>query len=784
MTLAIAGNSSSGYTITKSLRFRRSASAYLNRTPATTGTGAGKLFTASMWVKRGAFTTSSSYQELMTGKISSTSYGYFGFDANDKFVFNQSNSGSFQALTTTQVFRDPAAWYHIVVVYDSANATAANRAKIYVNGSQVTAFDTATYPPQNSICGIMYNNATYINTFDGASEWFDGYLAEVNFIDGQALTPANFGNTNPATGVWQPIKYAGTYGTNGFYLPFTNTTSTTTLGNDFSGNGNNWTTNNISLTSGATYDSMNDVPTLTSATQANYCVMNPTSSGATLSNGNLRAVITSANSCIGTMAVTSGKVYCECTINSVGAGMWFAAVLSTVNLAPSNSGAWGTSSSLSYRQDGTKAGPTTGAYGAAWTTGDVLSMALDLDSGTCTFYKNGVSQGIAFNSGVSGRSWYPVMFTDTASATVTWNFGQTPFTYTLPTGYTGWNTYNLPNSTIPAGNKVMDATTYTGNGTTQSVVNAGGFKPDFVWVKNRTTAPSAHRLVDSVRGATKEMYSNATDAEATDVNGLTSFNSNGFTVGSTGAYNLNGNAIVGWQWQAGQGTTSTNTNGSITSTVSVNATAGFSIVKYTGTGSAATVGHGLGVAPSMMIIKSLGVEDWFVYHSSLGGSPPGYVKLNSTAANGGGSSAIFPSAPTSTVINEGGGTGVGANGVQHIAYCWTPIAGFSQFGSYTGNASTDGPFIYLGFRPKWLLIKVSSGTTNNWLLEDTSRTNRNVMGAYLFPNLSDAEGTNVYADFLSNGFKIRDNGPSYNGSGYTYIYAAFAENPFKNALAR
>jgi hypothetical protein len=316
-----------------------------------------------------------------------------------------------------------------------------------------------------------------------------------------------------------------------------------------------------------------------------------------------------------------------------------------------------------------------------------------------------------------------------------------------------------------------------------AITNAGGFQPDLVWVKSRSAATD-NKLTDSVRGVTKSLESNTTDAEATDTQGLTTFGSGGFTVGTNTDYNNLTATYVGWQWQAGQSSGSSNTNGSITSTVSVSTTAGFSVVIYTGTGANATVGHSLGVAPAMMIVKSRGVEDWFVYHSSLGGSPPGYMKLNTTGANGGGSSAIFPSAPSSTIINIGSGSGVGANGVQHVAYCWSEIAGYSAFGSYTGNGSADGPFIYTGFRPKFILWKNASSGAVNWLIEDSTRSTYNVMGAYLFPNLTDAEGTNVAFDFLSNGFKVRDTGATYNGSGNTIIYAAFAENPTKFANAR
>ena len=333
----------------------------------------------------------------------------------------------------------------------------------------------------------------------------------------------------------------------------------------------------------------------------------------------------------------------------------------------------------------------------------------------------------------------------------------------------------------------MNATTYTATGTTQTVNNADlgtvGFKPDLLWMKARSNVQNNY-LSDSVRGVANILISNNTSAESNSPNFVTSFNTNGFSFGVDNI--TNGYTVVGWNWVAGQGVNNTNTVGSITSTVSANTTTGFSIVTYTGNGSSATVGHGLSTAPQMVIIKSRGVEDWFVYHASLGGSPPGYLKLNTTGANGGESSAIFPSAPTSTVFSEGGGSGVGANGVQHVAYCWAEVAGFSQFGSYTGNGSADGPFIYTGFRPAYVMIKRSSNA-ESWVIEDTARDPFNVAYKKLYANSSGAEDTGTgygEMDILSNGFKLRASHPIQNANGDTYVYACWAENPFKFANAR
>jgi hypothetical protein len=332
----------------------------------------------------------------------------------------------------------------------------------------------------------------------------------------------------------------------------------------------------------------------------------------------------------------------------------------------------------------------------------------------------------------------------------------------------------------------MDATTYTGTLLSNAVTNTAGFKPDLVWIKSRSAATN-NKLTDSVRGTTKALISNTTGAETTDTQGLTAFGTGGFTVGTNTDYNNLAATYVGWQWQAGQGSSSSNTNGSITSTVSVNATAGFSVVTYTGTGSAATVGHGLGVAPSMVMAKSRSnnTGDGFViYHKSLP-SADYWLDLSTTGAQSGPNSAVWNgTAPTSTVFSIKTASGTNTNTYTYVAYCWTPIAGFSSFGSYTGNGSTDGPFVYLGFRPRWIMFK-DTGALSQWRIWDTSRDTYNVATNALYANQSLTEQTtDNYIDILSNGFKVRSTNAGVNTSLENYIYMAFAENPFKNALAR
>jgi|688.fasta_scaffold08402_10 hypothetical protein len=955
---------SSGYNLTRSLRFRSSASAYLSRTPASAGNR--KTFTLSTWVKRGAL---GSRQSILDAYASSAGNS-LEFQTSDTLEFYAWGGASVFDLNTTQVFRDPSAWYHIVVAVDTTQATASNRIKLYINGVQVTAFGTATYPSQNTDLYINNNIVHNIGRRGDAQFYFDGYLAEDNFIDGQALTPSSFGSTNALTGVWQPAKYGGAYGTNGFYLPFTDNSALTTssnvgLGRDYSGNGNYWTTNNISITAGATYDSMTDVPTLTSATAANYCVGNPLSIGpnASLSDGNLTGTLTGSGGWAGSICgLTSGKWYYEATNTASAGNSRWVGFLSDVYTKNDNAWSYSTQTAL-YANDARNG--NNASYGATWTTNDVIGVALDLStsSGSVTFYKNGVSQGVMFSSLTSSAGWRPLISGGGTGTTMAMNFGQRPFAYTPPTGFVALNTFNLPDSTIVKGNKFMDATLYTGTGATQSITNAAGFKPDLVWAKGRSGATD-HAWYDSVRGTTKQIESNSTGVETIESTGLTAFANTGFTVGALAQMNTNTATYVGWQWQAGgdyntlqsyttagtytytvpsgvtsinvlvigggggsggsgagsgaggaggnssfstvvasggggggagpntpgaggtagssgtggdggfagrtgetgtgSGVTSrwsgsalqgygdsaghygwgggggtggsryvtlsvtpantytvivgtdgapgapgpgggggpgfagavfiyegsdwpVNTSGSIPSLVNVNTSAGFSVVTYTGTGSAVTVGHGLGVAPSMVIVKNRDATDaWQVYHANNTANPEtDYLVLNTNAATADAADRWNDTAPTSSVFSIGNGVEVNTNTENYVAYCWTPIAGFSAFGSYTGNGSTDGTFVYLGFRPKYFLVK-RTDTTNNWTLYDTSRSPYNLTNLALYPDLSFAEQveTNNVIDLVSNGVKARSAGNAMNASGGTYIYAAFAENPFKNSLAR
>jgi len=804
----VGASGAAGYTLQRSLRFRSSASAYLSRTPASAGNRT--TWTWSGWVKRGSL---GAQRNLFTAYIGSgstdTSYFTITYNGADKLALT--GYSTIYRLSTA-VYRDPSAWYHVVVAVDTTQSTAANRFRIYVNGTEVTAFDTSNNPAQNTNLGVNQASPHYF-AWDAFTTYYDGYLTEINFIDGQALGPTYFGETDATTGVWKPISYSGTYGTNGFYLNFSDNSTTTTLGYDYSGNSNNWTANNISVTSGATYDSMTDVPTLTSTDAANYATLNPIGkySAAVINNGNLQFDTSGYGFADATIIPTSGKWYAEFQVSGTitTSGWAFGVIAGNVarplTLRPGTGGAAG----YWYCYSGSSSHPN-----AAWFNETTQSSSLplpnpsktqyriciDVDNGYLwfgddTYWYNSTGgtdgnpatganptftvsslssrNGLTFACGTygSGSSWFA-------------NFGQRPFAYTPPAGFKSLNTYNLPDSTIEDGGQYFNTVTYTGNGTDPQSISGLNFQPDFVWVKSRSGGQS-HVLTDAVRGATKTLYSDTTLAETTS-SLLTAFNSDGFDV--EGGLNVSARTLVGWSWKA-NGSGVSNTDGSITSTVSANTTAGFSIVTYTGNGTAgATVGHGLGVAPDMIIVKNRdGVYHWAVQHTSLGATK--YLTLSTTDDETTSSAPWNNTAPTSSVFSLGGSSLTNRSANDMVAYCFADVEGYSKFGSYTGNGSAtgDGPFVYTGFRPAFVMVKQTSTSGASWTIHDSTRNTYNLTNNVLYPNLANAEtspSTQIVMDLLSNGFKLKGNAANVNASGSTYIYMALAENPFKNSLAR
>jgi hypothetical protein len=353
----------------------------------------------------------------------------------------------------------------------------------------------------------------------------------------------------------------------------------------------------------------------------------------------------------------------------------------------------------------------------------------------------------------------------------------------------------MPTPTIPAGNLYMDTLLWSGTGGSAGATRALtglNFQPDFTWQKNRASSQD-HHLFDSVRGAglSKTLASNSTGAQGafgdTSFGYLSSFDANGVTTTNGSStwdnWNKSGDTYVAWNWKA-SGAAVTNTTGSISAQVSANTTSGFSVVTYTGNSAGATVGHGLGVKPAMIIIKNrASSSNWRVWHQSLSSQTQSYLSLNLTNAATTDATIWNNTAPISSVFSVGNDSSVNTSPNTYVAYCFAEVAGYSKFGSYTGNGSTDGTFVHLGFRPRFVITK-RTDSTGALVIWDSARDTYNATEKGLLANASNAEDTTNYIDFLSNGFKLRNTYGSQNGSGATYIYMAFAENPFKNSLAR
>ena len=339
-------------------------------------------------------------------------------------------------------------------------------------------------------------------------------------------------------------------------------------------------------------------------------------------------------------------------------------------------------------------------------------------------------------------------------------------------------------TTIDDPSAYFQVATWSGNASNQAITNDGNsdLQPDWLWIKARNEA-SDHALLDSTRGLTKRIHSNTTDQETNDSSAtVSSFDSDGFTMTQYNVANDSDDTGVAWQWKANGGTTSSNSDGSITSTVQANTTAGFSIVTYTGTGSNATVGHGLNSAPQIVLLKGRSNSgDWQMYNTNLSGTNK-TISINTSDAANTESSPYYSfnnTAPTSTVFSLGSGNTTNGSSRTFVAYCFAEIQGYSKFGSYTGNGNADGTFVYLGFKPAWVMVKLSSGSGEDWHMFDSKRSTSNVVKERLIANGAAAENANdSILDFLSNGFKFRENNAGWNGNNNTYIYMAFAEHPF------
>ena len=777
--------------IERSLRFNSSDTSVLYRTPSSASNR--QTWTFSTWLKS-TDPANGSYQTFFSSNKSNYSLNgtYLWFYTTGELGLSI-GSGTYY-LKTTAKFRDSTCWYHVVAYVDTTQGTASDRVKLYVNGEEQTDLANATYPTQDYSTQI--NNTTQhtvgARRYSSIDTWFNGYLAETNFIDGYAYDPSYFGFTDPQTGIWMPKRYEGTYGTNGFYLDYSDNSSTAALGIDKSPNGNDFTTYNVSVTAGVGNDSFEDTPS------NNFCTLNPLyliTTGANISNGNLDYKSDSNYSiAAGNFTLKTGKWYWEVTITAAMSG-GNGQINGIVRGEHPNSNAYvsydtnGNVYGIGYVYNGSIQGASPdgstnapgGASGlATYTEDDVLGFASDIANGTLALYKNGSLQHTI--TGLNSYDWFPAGSGYGTSSTCSFNFGQRPFVYTPPVGHSSLCSNNLSLSTsIIKPQKFFDTLLWTGNATSRNITGLD-FKPDLVWVKNRDSTYH-HGWFDVVRGANKVLKSSATSAEATFTQQLMSFNDGGFSLGDnsdSGNYvNLNSDDYVAWCWRAGGNSNTFNIDGVGYATAaaagldggaatptgaSVNTKAGFSILKYNGTADQ-SISHGLSKAPELTIEKELAQTTyWTVTTTAIDGSLD-YLYLNTSDQK----ANYTVDLPTSSLVD------IGRNN-ECIMYMWHSVPGYSKIGSYSGNANSDGVYVHLGFKPAWLLVKRVVGSGNGWTIVDNKRNPINSMKKQIYPNLTYADSTYDGIDFLSNGFKMRQTNAWVNTSS-TYLYMAFAETP-------
>ena len=795
----MANAGADAYSVDNSMVVDDGTDQFLSRTPSSAGNL--RKWTFSCWIKLGSVADAD--RRILSAGASDGASTNIRINSSHQLELFRLVGGSFAGrLTTNRLFRDPHAWYNIVASVDTEEDTAGNRLRLYVNGVEETSFATESQPDEDSDLHVNSTNPHKIGEAIGGGENFDGYIAEAVLVDGSQLAASSFGEYD-SNGVWRPVGVSGlTFGTNGFYLNFASSGSN--LGDDASGNSNDFTNNNSAAQS-------DDSPT------TNHCVWSPltmninASSSLALSSGNLVVSNTASEdtNVHGSFGLSAGKWYFEVTvdtINEIFVGVSDATIASNAN-AKNEAGAWvlDLENADKYNND------SGSSYGSAFSNSDVANVALDLDNGKIWIgqdgtYPNSGDPAAGSNemySGISGTV-FPFLSTQGGGTKqVTTNFGQSSFTTSAPSGFEPWNTskmYDDAAPTIEDGSANMQATLYTGNGSSLSVTQdgtAGGnvaknstFKPDLLWAKRRGTGTGGHAWFDIVRTDSDGQFlrSDNTDAED-DEAGFASFDGGsnpGFSWDGAGTeidINSSSSTFVAWQWLADNTTGSSNTDGrkasdssTITSTVSVNQTAGFSIVKWTGNASNSTIGHGLAATPQVVIVKNRSVAGgWYVGHIKAGFNYE--LRLDETGARAGSATLFNETAPTSSVFSLGTAAGTNGSTNNMIAYCWAEKEGYSKFGTYEGNDDANGPFVYLGFKPAFLMIK-NIDATGGWPMYDNARTPGNPSDKNLNADQTGAEYSPDYEiDLLSNGFKLRD-AQAYVNDSNTYIYMAFAEHPF------
>ena len=785
MLQAAAGNAGGGdfypYTVDNSCRFNDNDSAYLTRTPGSAGDSR-VLWTMSFWCKRGNIGTS---QQIASAGTSGTNDTFIYFLADDTFgIGNRTSSTLDTWKTSTAVFRDPSAWYHFVVRWDTANGTAADRVKIWVNNEEITAW-TNDNNSSASEASHWNNNVVHdIGRSVSSSQYCDLYLSQFAFCDGQSYSPSDFGEDK--NGIWVPKNVSGlTFGTNGFLLDFGNSAA---LGTDVSGNGNNFTSSGLTSS-----DQMIDTPTNNFATINPLAYRQGVTRDTVYSEGNTQTTTGNSQEHYGWGLSRSGTWYWEVSSPNLGTtGYRMKLGVSKVSMGPSDNtktvqlysdgfAATRSGDVLKYNSEVKSGnGSTTGNVSA----NDIVGLCYDADNLTLDFFINGISY-----YQVTGLDDVPHHIYGASDGTpstaqdtiLNWNFGQNgdfngqhtaqgnadengygDFYYTPPSGALAICTANFPEPTIGPNSDIKPEdcfaiVLYTGNGTAigsgGKVITGVGFQPDMVWIKNRDAADS-WMVFDSVRGATKYISLDSTNVEATDTESLSTFDADGFTLGNNVAVNTNTEEYVAYCFKI---------------------TAGFlDIVTWPGNNEVPqNIAHSLGVVPDLIIghrLTGAGAADWPVYCSSLPVADPetDYLRLNLTNAVADSTTPWDDTAPTSTQFRVGTWTALNQNTDDHIGYLFANVPGFCKIGYYEGNGSADGPFQYAGFSPDFHIIK-RTNAVESWTVFDSARNPSNPCDHRIWTNLNNAESDFDQVDFVSNGAKLRNGADSVNGNTSDYI---------------
>jgi hypothetical protein len=747
-----AGTVDIGDNIPFACRFNIDDSAVLSRT---LGAGTSGVWTYSTWVKRSLIT--SGFQTLLSADAVTNPY-FLAFQADDTLRFVRA-SGASPTFTTTAKWRDPNAWLHVMLVVDTGEATA-DIWKIFVNGVRQAGTLGGTPGATTVNTAVLHTIGKYTAA---ASNYLDGYLSQIYFIDGIALTPASFGRTSADSGQWVPINYTGAYGTEGFYLDLSNSSN---FGEDQSGNNNDFTGSGL-----ATNDQVTDTPT------SNYCTLNPIdkdSHTVTYSDGN-KTALWGANAwgeSRGTFSIpksATGKFYVEFKMD-VNSGPQL-----NVGIKGSDEPAAGING-INWRTNGTVYDGNGGtSTETAYTTGDVIGLEFDMDNDVVKGYKNSASvvdwtltDKMAGGNEMDGDSIVVRVRNYSTGEKVTMRTDPVDWEY-QPSGTIPWNTANLPTPVITNPALYVKPYIYTGTGA-ELVISDLGFSPDLVWIKNRGTTDQQN-WVDTARGATLELNSDSTADESTVAQGVKSFDANGITLGTDLEYNTVSENYEALFFQKG-------------------VTPGFDIVTYTGAaGSGSAISHSLGVVPEFITVKARTTAgpniDWFTYHANNTAAPEtDHLLLSDTAATVDDLNSWDDTAPTTTVFTVGGTGGSGGGNIDvsgdiYVAYLWASVAGFSKIGIYQGNTNADGTFVCCDFKPAIVLVKTNA-RAQNWVLWQSAKEPYNPKSLENNVDAAVAEGANAPAiDFLSNGFKLRTAATAVNGT--DILYMAFAEAPFKYA---